>query len=477
MIELSRLLVRQLRTVIRRTLGVTKSAEANTFVHFHASSTGLTIRAVGQDAAVSYTQPGDFEPQSLAVTMEALAKCEDRYATPVQFDQASANTVLISWHEAAIPRMHEHTVGKVPAEKFPELPEALVACDPGLFSALREAVDTTDENASRYALGQICLRGSAGQIVATDGKQLLVQSGFAFPWQEGVLVPALDIFGCKELLTDQPIQVGKTDTHVVLQTGPWTLFLAINKEGKYPRIEEILTNPATATSRLQIGDADAIFLQESIPSLPGADETNHGVTLDLNGKVLVRAKAANASQGMELLLSSSRLSGDACSVAINRKYLARATRLGLRRVCLSKSGGNLQAYDDRRQYIWAVLEKQAIIPASEDCVRIESPVVASVQKRKPRCAVALATSSAVATEEIVESVKSAPTEFAATPVATTPSNSESSSPIEQAIAFRTGLRNLLNQSSALIQALKQQRKQSRIVRSTLASLKGLQGVA
>jgi hypothetical protein len=389
----------------------------------------------------------------------------------VQFDKPSANKVLISWHDAAIPRMHEHTVGKVPAEKFPEMPETLVACDPGLLSALREAVDTTDENASRYALGQIYLRGSAGQVVATDGKQLLVQSGFAFPWQDSVLVPALDIFGCKELPTDQPIQVGKTDTHVVLQTGPWTLFLTINKEGKYPRIEEILTDPTTATSRLQIGDSDAAFLQKSIPNLPGADETNHGVTLDLNGKVLVRAKAANASQGMELLLSGSHLSGDACSVAINRKYLARATQLGLRHVCLSKSGGNLQAY------VWTVLEKQAIIPASEDFVRIESPVVASVQKRKPRCAVAPATSSAVATEEAVESAKSAPTVVATAAVAAIPSSSKSSSPIEQAIAFRTSLRDLLNQSSALIQALKQQRKQSRIVRSTLASLHQLQGVA
>ena len=43
------------------------------------------------------------------------------------------------------------------------------------------------------------MRGKAGEVVATDGRQLLVQSAFRFGWDGDLLIPAAPIFGCKEL--------------------------------------------------------------------------------------------------------------------------------------------------------------------------------------------------------------------------------------------------------------------------------------
>ena len=37
-----------------------------------------------------------------------------------------------------------------------------------------------------YPLGNLQLRGRAGEIIATDGHQLLLQGGFHFPWPEDV---------------------------------------------------------------------------------------------------------------------------------------------------------------------------------------------------------------------------------------------------------------------------------------------------
>ena len=50
------------------------------------------------------------------------------------------------------------------------------------------------------------------------------------------------------------------------------------------------------------------------------------------------------------------------------------------------------------------------------------------------------------------------------------------SPIEQAIAFRDALRATVIQANELIRSLKQQKREARLVQTTLASLKQLQKV-
>jgi tetratricopeptide (TPR) repeat protein len=55
--------------------------------------------------------------------------------------------------------------------------------------ALADASQITDPESSRYALGCIQLQGTSGKMAATDGRQILLQSGFTFPWQEDLLLP------------------------------------------------------------------------------------------------------------------------------------------------------------------------------------------------------------------------------------------------------------------------------------------------
>lgn len=56
------------------------------------------------------------------------------------------------------------------------------------------------------------------------------------------------------------------------------------------------------------------------------------------------------------------------------------------------------------------------------------------------------------------------------------SASKRPSPIEQAIAFRDALRAAIVQANELIRSLKQQKREARLVQTTLASLKQLQKV-
>ena len=82
-------------------------------------------------------------------------------------------------------------------------------------------------------------------------------------------------------------------------------------------------------TRLRVDPADAAFLESSLARLPGGEELNSPVTLDLNGKIAVRADAPDQPQQVtELVLNRSNYTGSPVCVATNRLFLDRALRLG-----------------------------------------------------------------------------------------------------------------------------------------------------
>ena len=87
---------------------------------------------------------------------------------------------------------------------------------------------------------------------------------------------------------EQAIQIGKTDTHVVLRIGPWTLWHAIQKDARFPRVEDAIPGPETATTSLQVDPEDARFVEAALERLPGADALHGPMTIDCNGKVALR---------------------------------------------------------------------------------------------------------------------------------------------------------------------------------------------
>src|SRR5204862_2345813 len=79
-------------------------------------------------------------------------------------------------------------------------------------------------------------------------------------------------------------------------------------------------------ARLVLVPADARYLLETLPGLPGADEEPAPVTLDLGRQSLLRARSEQSCT--ELLLAASRSSGRPARVSLARKLLVRALAMG-----------------------------------------------------------------------------------------------------------------------------------------------------
>ena len=160
---------------------------------------------------------------------------------------------------------------------------------------------------------------------------------------------------------------------MVFQVGSWTLWLAINKAGRFPNIDQLLSDAAVATARCTLSTSDARFLAQTLPRLPGDETDNWAVTLDLNGSIAIRARAADQPRPTEIVLAGSSWTGEPVRLNTNRKYLGRAMKLGFREVLIFGNKVPALCQDECREYLWAILDPESAIKPTDDVIRIASP--------------------------------------------------------------------------------------------------------
>ena len=280
--------------------------------------------------------------------------------------------LTVQWRDSSGPQMVQHEVTENgEREPLPETPHELQQNPPALRQALHHAMMTTEREAIRYAVDHIQLRGETGEIVATDGRQLLVQSGFEFPWQENLLVPRNLVFGCGELPADAPVLVGNTGEWLVFRIGDWTFYLKIATDKRFPDVDPLIPRPQDAVARFHLASDDARFLSKSVPRLPVDDELNEPITVDLNGCLAIRAKANGQPHPTEIVLANSQVDGDPMRFNCNRRYLVQAVKLGFRHAHLYGPNVPAMFHDERRSYVWALLDPEAAIPPDRNAVRVE----------------------------------------------------------------------------------------------------------
>ncbi len=219
MITITRLLARQVRAIFKRTLNVTARRPAPV-VCFRTGPEGLHIRATWSGAAAEYHIEGDLPPEEITIPLDVLAQCEGRREDEVTLERHD-NQVTVRWTDDGVPQLVQCDwleAGAFPA--FPRDQTIEAENQPRLIAALADAMATADSESTRYATNKIQLRGEAGNIVATDGRQLLVQRGFAFPWDEELLIPHTTVFECKDLPRDHAVQVGKGENGLISGSVP-----------------------------------------------------------------------------------------------------------------------------------------------------------------------------------------------------------------------------------------------------------------
>lgn len=293
-----------------------------------------------------------------------------------------ATKIVAQWKVGSIPQLLQYDVPKNRTERlFPDIPENMAENQPRLQTALRDAMNCVDREAVRYATNCVRLQGDKGRVDATDGRQILVQSGFEFPFAESVLIPWTNAFACREVTQRESVSIGRTDDWVTINIGPWRFHFRINKDGRYPEFDNFLAKSDEAVANCQISETDADFLLKAIKRLPVDDDLHTPVTVDLNGTMAIRAAAENQPQPTELVLSNSQVTGEPIRINTNRSYLARAVQLGLRRFSIYGPESPVVYHDEARTYAWAVLDKDGAVKDSLRATALQTNDLIAALKR------------------------------------------------------------------------------------------------
>ena len=360
MIAITRDLARRFRAIAKKCLAGRPRGPAPAVVcQVRADTLSLWTRT--ESAGLLYAAPFQGKDATLVVSMSLFESIEGpgTEAVEVSVDRKLQGTA--KWLDRGVPQSHTF-VALMPGKQhaIPDRPEIMTPVPDEFRTALHECGRTAARDAGRFVLNHLQVRGKSGQVIATDSKRALVWGGFVFPFGGDVLIPAIPAFGCRELASEEGISVGHSPTDLVVACGPWSVHLPVHTTGKYPDVSQILPKPGVGTmARLE--EAEAAELLQVLPSLPGAKEENHPVTLDLDGNLTVRAR--DEATGLVRELSTrTAITGEPSVAAVDRTAIQRALTLGCRTIRIQPVTRTLAFEGPNRIFLIAALDNDAIVP-------------------------------------------------------------------------------------------------------------------
>jgi hypothetical protein len=375
----------------------------------------------------------------------------------VTLDPAGDNAVTAKWDTGPAPRTARLATFESQRD-WPAEAENLMAISPGFPKALHEVGRSAARDPGRYAVTRVQVRGQAGELAGTDGKHALVWGGFKFAFPDDLLVPAVPLFGSKELAGESAVSVGLAGEWLYIVIGPWQVWLWVDREGRFPDVHGAA--PRSCPTRVAFDDRDVDGLLRAMPRLPAMEADGRPVTLDLGATVAARSRNDRTEDTAEVRLAHSSVTGPATRVVVGRDHLGRALALGFRELRVSTAERPVSFRDSDRLFLAATLDPSLIVPKPGESaaagltnVPASSPPIPTHPDRR----IPVPTRDTPTPERNGHAVPA----------------DETFDPVAEAEALRADLADAAARAHRLVTLLKQFRKERRALASAWSSLKQL----
>ncbi|QVL30259.1 hypothetical protein KIH39_15505 [Telmatocola sphagniphila] len=383
MIHLQRRQVRQLRSLFKK-LGAAR-CPAPTSLLLKTDSSGLSIQgSIGEVTAI-YRLPGSFAEEQMTIPFAVFNDTAGSDDSIVEIVALVHQKLRVAWSSGSMPQVREYEIPSSVESLL--LPEVWTPMDLRLRDALAEAMRSAAAEATRYAVNYVQLRGRTGEVIGTDTRQLFIESGFPFPWEDDLLIPRCGLLGAEELKGDS-LEIGRTASHLWLRLGAWSIALQTAQEKSYPDVYRAIPNQTDATL-WKVDGQEAGALLNCLKEMPGEKDPHRPVTLDLNGHVALRSRGTESTQPMEVHLRQSRVEGSPIKLALDRGHLRRALSLGLTEFQIAHPDKPILCTDGPRRYVCMPLGKASVIAASPEAVQVELGETAIPGSRNARSEAAI----------------------------------------------------------------------------------------
>ena len=364
---------------MRRALSLAKKSEQAVVLTFDQQA--ATVRVANADVCIRCIVPASAskcERTEFAVPMRALLSLPESARQDMAI-RAAESEVTFSTPAGGVFQVEVCKSHTIPAPLDSDsCARWRVSNLNQLARTLLNAASIADPESTRYSLGCIRLRGSDGQVAATDGRQVYAVGGYAFPFEEVMVQGA--VIGRLKCLTDcSSISVGLQDEWLSLSTANgmyrWVIDLRIQRQGRFPNIDMCIPRAESSRTSVTIADADAEFLLRYLPHLIGKSEELNPMTLDLSTdrssgarQVKLRFRRIDSSLThpgvspvIEVHLEESTHASQSMQVVMDHHHLLGALRFGHRLIHLRQPTDPVFCYGSCGSYVWAPMHESLTI--------------------------------------------------------------------------------------------------------------------
>src|SRR5262245_48246066 len=121
--QIARSVIRQFRTVLRRTLSLRGPKNRYPPILFQAGPDGLDLRVQHENRALTYHIAGPCDRELFAIPVGALDEVEGRGQDLVALSLEGSSTVAAHWYDGGVPRVASYEA--VAVESLPSPPVVL----------------------------------------------------------------------------------------------------------------------------------------------------------------------------------------------------------------------------------------------------------------------------------------------------------------------------------------------------------------
>lgn len=221
----------------------------------------------------------------------------------------------------------------------PEINKPGTMLDKEFGLALKQALECCSDDPTRYILRGAYLDVNDKKlhyIVSTNGRILYSANSFCFDLQKSVIIPDSKFITATDFLKDEggqlSVEQGKDVSWVKLQSPRWT-FVARQIEGNYPNWKQVVPRSKDDATKILLNEAAVKQLQAVAPRLPGDSDDNSPIRLrfDLQN-VFIEARGKDQKDWTSICIQEAVAKGRQVAVTLNREYLLKALRFGLKQV-------------------------------------------------------------------------------------------------------------------------------------------------
>ena len=399
--------------------------------------------------------------------------------------------VLIRYHLNSHPIEQVFTVP--PVADFPEMPSITASpfsLDEAAKSTLLDTLACASDDETRVILNGAYLdvsKPTGHYAVATDGRHLYASNSLHLPLSSSVLIPDHRFLSWGGFVRDGQWRLSvqpptkETGGYIQMESRRWR-FLTKQIEGTYPNWRNITDDVKTLSGTLKISEAAAEAIQSIVPRLPGEDQPNHTVGLQVSqGKLFLRGWNQGQEQPTEIEVPNVTVEGTPATVYLNRKYLLKAIGFGLRHIDVQETLKPLRFSDGgSRQMIVMPVRVDGFTNAPAG---IHNPPVSMSPNVQPESSTI--TNPQPAEERNTNPMQNGTNNGHGQPtVATNENNPADKVSVEQALDqvefIKTSLRGAITNLNGLADTLRQVQRERRLsereVRNVRDTLKSLQTV-